>query len=273
MRATSCSFQAASRSAWHGDLLGIDGVRLDPGARVRLVVAGSLERGLLIPDLDLEALASARLLGDRAERIEGAGLLLDLEGGCVALRRQLSDGSLPTSPSSCAVRAFDLGDVRLLAAEHLLGLGQVGQAQRTELRRDLDLESTELRLHLGAAAQAPVDLDIAQLGLHLVAAPEPEGDGGEGEADQGDDGADDLDQRRPGRRCSRSSRTTGPAASRIPIATSATETARQRLPGGLRLDLELDLDLAGQRRLELADPAVEGAKALDRGADDGQRVR
>ena len=68
-----------------GDLLGVDGVRLDPGAGVRLVVAGALERALLVADLDLEPLAGARLLGDRPERLEGAGLLLDLERGGVAL--------------------------------------------------------------------------------------------------------------------------------------------------------------------------------------------
>ena len=57
----------------------VDGVRLAPGARVRLVVARPFERGFEIADLDLEPLPRAGLAGDRSERLEGVGLLLDFE--------------------------------------------------------------------------------------------------------------------------------------------------------------------------------------------------
>ena len=63
-----------------------------------------------------------------------------------------------------------------------------------------------------------------------------------------------------------------PARSR-PTTTSSDPPARQRPPGRLRRDLELDVDLAGERRGELADRRVEAAQALDALADDGQRVR
>ena len=102
--APSCSRQTARRSASAGDLLGIDGVVLDPRAGVRLVVAGAFEGGLLVADLDLEALARSRLLGDRPERLERARLLLDLEGGT---RRAASAASraAPCRPARRAGRS------------------------------------------------------------------------------------------------------------------------------------------------------------------------
>ena len=45
----------------------------------------------------------------------------------------VSAGSLPTRPSSWAVSRSICGDVRLLAGEQVLGLGEVGQAERPEL--------------------------------------------------------------------------------------------------------------------------------------------
>ena len=87
----------------------------------------------------------------------------------------------------------DRGDVGLLAGEQVLGLGQVGQPERAELRRRLQLALDELGLHVRPAAQAPVDLDVAQLGLLVHAAAEPQGDRGEDEADDRDDRADRLD--------------------------------------------------------------------------------
>src|SRR5207249_2745114 len=70
------------------NLLGIDAVRLDARPGVRLVVAGSLEGGFEIADLDLEPLPGPRLFRDRPERLERVRLLLDLERCRVAVRRQ-----------------------------------------------------------------------------------------------------------------------------------------------------------------------------------------
>ena len=58
----------------------------------------------------------------------------------------------------------------------------------------------------------------------------------------------------------RSSQDDGRAGDAGSRAARARSRPRQRPPGGLRLDVELDRDLAGERRLELADPPVERAK-------------
>ena len=65
-------------------------------AGVGLVVAGSLQLALRVRDLHLETLACSRLLGDRAECLQGRCLLLDLEGCGIApfgqaLARLLAD--------------------------------------------------------------------------------------------------------------------------------------------------------------------------------------
>ena len=152
-----------------GDLLGVDRVGLDAGARVRLVVARALERRLLVADLDLEALARARLLGDRPERLERARLLLDLERGGVARGRQ----RLAAAPCRPGRRAGPSGG---RSGRRAPPRGPAGPRRRRRSsspkvpsrRRDLRLDLAELRLHLGAAAQAPVDLDVAQLGSAIL---------------------------------------------------------------------------------------------------------
>ena len=97
------------------DLLGVDRVGLDPGPGVGLVVAGALEGVLLVADLDLQALPGARLLGDRPERLEGAGLLLDLQGGGVALRAERLARLLADESVQLGGELIHPGDVRLLA--------------------------------------------------------------------------------------------------------------------------------------------------------------
>ena len=103
-----------------GDLFGVDGIRLDPGPGVRLVVAGALERALLVADLDLQALAGTRFLGDRAERLERARLLRDLERRGVALGRQRLARLLADEALELGGQPVDLGGVRLLAREEVL---------------------------------------------------------------------------------------------------------------------------------------------------------
>ena len=192
---------ARERFGLAGDLLGIDRVRLDPGPGVRLVVAGALERGLLVADLDLEALAGTRLLGDRAERLERAASSAAISSAA-ASRVGTSDsgGSLPTSPSSWAASTVDLRDVRLLAGEQVLGRREVGEPERPEPLGGLRLDDGQLGLHLGSTAQPAVDLDVAQLGAHVVAAAQPQRDRGEDQADAADDPADEARDRARGPR-------------------------------------------------------------------------
>ncbi len=103
-----------------GDPLRIDLVRLDPRPGVRLVVARPLERRLGVADLDLEALAGARLLGDRAERLERVGLLLDLEGGRPTQRREALGRLLAYEAFELRLELGDPLDVGVLAGEEVL---------------------------------------------------------------------------------------------------------------------------------------------------------
>ena len=93
-----------------------------------------------------------------------------------------------------AGQSLDLADVLLLARQQVLGLGKVGQAERSELALGPRLGIAQLRLHLGPAAQPSVDLDVAHLGLELVAPPQPQRDGGHDDADDRDQRSDRLDR-------------------------------------------------------------------------------
>ena len=64
----------------------------------------------------------------------------------------------------------------------------------------------------------------------------------------------------PGSATPRNSRATGPAGEQDPDGDEREGHARQRPPGRLRREVEVDLDLARQRRPQLADPAVEGSR-------------
>ena len=105
-----------------GDLLGVDRVLLDPRPSVGLVVPGAVELALGVRDLDLEALAGARLLRDRAQRLERGRLLLDLEGRGVAAGGQHVQLLVADQAREMRAPLLDLGDVRLLEAESLLRL-------------------------------------------------------------------------------------------------------------------------------------------------------
>ena len=171
-----------------GDLLGVDGVGLDPGPGVGLVVAGTFEGGLVVAHLDLEPLAGARLLGDRPERLERARLLRDLErGGVARARRACPVGSLPTRPSSWAFSRSIWATWASSRASRASAVGEIRQADRSELAARLGLGVLELGLHVRPAAQPPVDLDVAHLGLHLVAPPQPQRDAREDQPDDRDD--------------------------------------------------------------------------------------
>ena len=242
--------------------------------RARALASSSRARssaGLLVADLHLQALPGARLASDRAERLEGARLLLDLQGRGVAQRRQrlarlLADQPVRAAPSSRSIwrRAPPRG-------QQVLGLGQVGQPERPELLLEAGLGQAQLGFHLRATAQAPIDLDVAELPCILSAAPEPPGDGGQDKADRRDDatGRLDGDARIGDAQGFRGERGAGDHQAQD---DQGDRPARQRLPGRGRRDLELDLDLAGERRLELADPLVHGAQPLDGPAEDRQRV-
>ena len=99
-------------------------------------------------------------------------------------RRLLADEALELGG-----QPVDLGDVRLLAGEQVLRLGEVGQPERRRAAPRPSPRVLELGLHLRAAAQPAVDLDVAQLGLQPIAAAEPQGDRREDQADDGDDRA------------------------------------------------------------------------------------
>ena len=175
-----------------GHLLGIHGVGLDAGARVGLVVAGALERLFLVAHLDLEPLARARFLGDWPERFERVGLLFDVERGGVARLRQGSDGLGADEALELRLELADPLDVRLLAGKQVLGRRHVLQPERLELLGHVRFRLAQLLFHVGAAAQAAIDVDVAELLLQLVAPAQPQGDGREDRADDGDEEPDEL---------------------------------------------------------------------------------
>ena len=147
--------------------------------RARALASSSRARSrarLGVADLDLQALAGAGLLGDRPEGLEGARLLLDLEGRRVAQRRQRLARLLADEAVELGGELVHPRDVGLLAGEQVLGRGQVVEPERAELLVGVGLGLAQLGLHLGAAAQPAVDLDVAELALHPVAPAQPERD-------------------------------------------------------------------------------------------------
>src|SRR5512140_1028402 len=136
-----------------GDLLRIDQVLLDPRPRAGLVVAGTLEGALLVPNLHLQPLAGTRLLGDRSERLEGAGLLLDVERGGVAQRRQRLRRRLPYEPFQLRPCPPDRLDVRILAGQQVLGRREVGKPERRQLRVTVGRAALQVLLELAPAAK------------------------------------------------------------------------------------------------------------------------
>ena len=116
-------------------------------------------------DLDLEPLAGPRLLGDRAERVQRGGLLLDLEGrGVAQVREPVAAARRRRGPSSRARRRSISRDVGLLGGEPLLGLG--GDVRPPSASRSVASSACvglELLLDVRPAPQPAVDLDVAQV--------------------------------------------------------------------------------------------------------------
>src|SRR5213076_524680 len=113
-QALACSLQSLC-GACNG--LRVHGVGLDTRPRVRLVVPSAVDNALLVPYFDFESLTGPRLLGNRAECLEGVGLLLHLEGRRVAHRREGVDRLLPHEALELAGQPLDQLDVLLLAME------------------------------------------------------------------------------------------------------------------------------------------------------------
>jgi hypothetical protein len=164
-----------------------------------------------------------------------------------------------------------------LRGEQGVGSREVRQVEGLQLRRGVGPGLAELRLHLGAAAKSPVDLDVAQLLLDSVAPAEPPRHEGEDQPDPGRDAADEL-RRRPeldvGQEVEPERADRHDQADR----DQADGDPRQRAPRRLRPRLVGDLDLAGERRGQLADRGVEPAEppttcsSTGSGFDDGWRA-
>ncbi len=181
-------------------------------------------------------------------------------------------GSLPTSPSRWAVSRSIWATCASSAASSVSAAGRSSRPERAEAAGDVGVALGQLGLHLGAAAQAPVDLHVAELLAHRVAPSLADRDAAEDQADPRDDPADD------GRDDPERGDLEHVGRDRHDRDEEADDDhhdrdARHRAPGRrLRGDLELDVDLAGQRGPQLAGADVQRAQALDTGADDRQRV-
>ena len=101
------------------DLLRVDRIRLEPGARVGLLVADALELRLRVAHLDLEPLAGARFAGDGSDRLDRMGLLFDLERRLVAQLRQPLRRLASHEPLQLPGQHVDPGDMVLFEAEQL----------------------------------------------------------------------------------------------------------------------------------------------------------
>ena len=227
-----------------------------------------------VRDLDLETLAGARLAGDRAQGIERGRLLLDLQGRDVPPTGHRVDRFVADEPAEARAALVDLGDVRLLEAEALLGLGGAGQVQADEQRVALGLGDAQVLLDLGAAAEATVDLLVAELLLGLVAAAQPDGHHREDEPGDDDHDAEDDDQG-PGplvddAEDAEESPQDGDGETH---ADQADRGPRERPPADLWRHLEVDLDLPLEHRLERPDLGVGRPQALDVRAQHGQGDR
>ena len=148
-----------------GDLLGVHGVRIDAGPGVRLVVAGRARgpppgRGPRPPAARVARGSLA--IGPSAS---SAPVFCSISRAAASRSAgRVSAGSLPTSPSSWAVRRSIRLTCSFSGSSSVLGGGEVRQAAApAELLGGVRLGLGELGLHLGPAAQPPIDLDVAQL--------------------------------------------------------------------------------------------------------------
>ena len=103
-----------------------------------------------------------------------------------ALSRRAGRASIfssPISPRQVRPLLVDLGDVRLLEAQPLLRLLELGQPEALQDVVVLGLRLAQLLLDLGAAAQPAGHLDVAQGLVGRLAAAQPPADDGEHEPD------------------------------------------------------------------------------------------
>ena len=268
--AASCSRQAASRSACPATC---SASTVLASTRARALASSSRARSRALSWSRTSTSSRSRARGSLAIGPSASSALVFCSISSAAASR--SDGSdlgrlLADQSLELRGQPIDLSDMRLFARQQVLRLGQIGHPERRELRLGLGLRITQLRFHLRTAAQASVDLDIAHLRLELVAPPEPQRDGRHDHADHRDDRTDHLDddpevddveelqQDRPGN-------------DDQPDDDERERQPRERSPGGLGRDLEVDPDLARQRGPQLADGPVERSEPLDGGPQDCDR--
>ena len=174
---------------------------------------------------------------------------------CAAASRcgtSVSRGSLPTSPSSWAVSWSIRATWASSRPSRSSAAARSSRPSAPSCLRGVDLRLFQLRLHLRATAEAAVDLDVAELFLHLRAAPEPEGDEREDQPDAGCGGTE-IQRRRPEVEDAERRGQERPDRDDHAHEDEQDPPAGQRAPGRLRRDIEFDVDLARQRRRELAD--------------------
>ena len=157
----------------------------------------------------------------------------------------------------------------LLGGEERLDRGQIGQIDRLQLGRVVGRGLLELLLQLRPAAQAPIDLGPRQLLLtlqRLGGRALPAGEHGDDGTDEDQDRADRQEDRRIGEEAA--------DRQRDPDDDDEQGQTGRDTPRRLRgVDLEVDVDLALEPRLEVADGLVESAEADDDLVQDRQRVR
>ena len=277
-----------------GDLLGVDRVLLDPGARLGLVVPSLVDRSLRVRDGDLEPLAGAWLAGDRAELLERAGLLLDVERGLVAELRQGLGGLPPDEALELRAETEDRPMWASSALDELLHGSEVRQVERREEVGQGDLLHLELLLEHRAAAEASLDLlrpqvpgPVEVLGPDALAASREREDASRtGSSTGGEDEDAREGERLRAEACDLEGRDLagqqvqhvgGDEGDGGEDHEHRADRGRAPRAGRRRLDLEVDLDLAREGRLDLADALVRradlGQGLAQRGQAVGRRVR
>ena len=195
-----------------GDLLGVDGVRLDPGAGIGLVVTGAFERRT--PGRGPRPRgARGRAAPWRSARAPRARCPSPRSPGRPRRASAASDSRrlLPDEPFELRGQDVDLGDVRLLAREQVLGGRQVVQAERAEALRRVGLDcrssasiSDRPRRRRSISMSRSWALHVVRCGASTARRPQDHADPADDPADQRRDRSrgwrpEDV-ERRPSRR-------------------------------------------------------------------------